>query len=159
VWNDIITAISLIRAIGALVHPVALQLVTDAATVRAAELSFSATCSIHHTHAYLKMHCPLTRASHIPPPSSGSLVILQQAVSGLRKRAPRHSGSPVQDVSARFRKRKPDSVLRTRDVCTRDSAIRSYEPRIRFRIHPDGRNGCSQLYLTRCLEVCRLLRC
>jgi len=100
VWNDIITAISLIRTIGALVHPVALQLEADAATVRAAKLSFSATCSIHHTHAYLKMHCPLTRASHVPSPSSGSLAILQ-AVSGLRKRARRHSGSPVQDVSAR----------------------------------------------------------
>lgn len=83
-WNDIIiTAVPFIRSVRTLVHPVALQLVADAVAIRAAEFSISATCSIHHTHAHLKMHCPLTHVS--PPASSRSFVILQQAaICGLQ---------------------------------------------------------------------------
>lgn len=53
--NGIITAVPFVRAIRALLHPVALQLVTDAPSVRAAKLGLSATCSTHHTHAHLTL--------------------------------------------------------------------------------------------------------
>lgn len=95
-WNDIITAVSLIRAIRALVHPVALQLVADAATVRAAKLGLSATCSIHHIHAHLKIHLPTDPLIRkiLPSLFLGSFIILQQAGSQL-KQVLRYSVSPV----------------------------------------------------------------